>query len=287
MSETSAYIVTANAQNFQETVLTPSIQVPVLVDFWAAWCAPCQALMPVLTKLADAYAGQFILAKVNSDEEQALAQHYNVRGIPALKLFRHGEVVEETTGVQSETALRQLIDRHRARPADKLRLQAQALYSQGNAAGALALLEQAYAEDDMYLPVIIDWVILLMETQQCDQAEAILQKLPANLAAAAEINLIKARLAFAKTAQAAPSISELERKLAEQPDDHASRYQLSAQQVMLEHYEAALENLLTLMQRNRAYADDAGRRGLLAVFELLGNDPLVSQYRAKMARLLY
>jgi putative thioredoxin len=129
----SESIVIADAQNFTVQVIEKSEKVPVLVDFWAEWCAPCKMLLPILNKLVEEYQGQFILAKVNSDEQQELAAQYGIRSIPALKLFRHGKVVEEMTGVQSESVLREMIDRHRDRPADKLREQASAAHLAGAA----------------------------------------------------------------------------------------------------------------------------------------------------------
>jgi len=106
----SPYIIIVTAQNFTTEVIEKSRQVPVLVDFWAAWCAPCKMILPVLTKLANEYQGKFILAKVNTDEEQQLASQYGIRSIPTLKLFRHGQVVEDIMGAQSESVLRDMID---------------------------------------------------------------------------------------------------------------------------------------------------------------------------------
>ncbi|EDN70013.1 Thioredoxin [Beggiatoa sp. PS] len=94
----SPYIITVTAQNFASEVIEKSNQVPVLVDFWAEWCAPCKILMPILTQLVEKYQGQFILAKLNIDEQKELATQYGIRSVPTLKLFRHGQAVEEMMG---------------------------------------------------------------------------------------------------------------------------------------------------------------------------------------------
>ncbi len=111
-----SYIIYANLENFSTEVVEKSKQVPVLVDFTADWCAPCRILMPILNNLAEEYQGQFILAKVDTDEEQKLAGQHGVRGFPTLKLYRHGKIVDEAQGMQPETMLRKMIEQHTGTP---------------------------------------------------------------------------------------------------------------------------------------------------------------------------
>lgn len=284
----SPYIVTANADNFTTQVIDKSNQVPVLVDFWADWCAPCKMLMPILSKLADEYQGQFILAKVDTDEQQELAIQYQIRGIPALKLFRHGTVVEETTGVQSESVLREMIDRHRERPADKLRLQAMAVHRAGDSGKAITLLEQAREMEPTYHQVALDLAQVMMDNQRFEEAEQLLQGLPLAVQGEKSVSELMAQLKFSSIAAKAPPNETLEQTLAADPNDLMAHYQLSARKVLEGDHETALDHLLELMRRDRKFEDDAGRKGLLAVFALLGNQgSLVNRYRGKMASFLH
>lgn len=284
----SPYIVTVTVENFAQEVIERSSQVPVLVDFWAQWCNPCKMLLPVLTKLAEEYQGKFILAKVNTDEQQQLATQYGIRSIPTLKLFRRGRVVDEIAGVQSETALRAMIDKYRDRPADKLRLQAEAYKFSGDTEQAIEILKEAIELEPSYYEIHLDLAKLLLETQQVEAAELLLKELPVNIQTEARVQVLYNLSTFARIAQNAPDLEQLQQQLATTPTDHHARYQLAALQVLHENYTAALDNFLELMQRDRKFNDDAGRKGLLAVFNLLNNQgDLVSRYRSKMARLLY
>lgn len=284
----SLYIVIADAQNFATEVLERSYQVPVLVDFWADWCAPCKMLMPILSKLADEYQGQFILAKVNSDEQQQLASQYGIRNLPTLKLFRYGKVVDEMMGVQPETVLREMIDRHRERPADKLRQQATAIHQAGDSVQAIALLEQAREMEPSYHVIQLDLAKIMIDTQRFEEAQQLLHELPANVQTDVEVNKLMAHLTFSLIATKAPSLKTLESQLAENPNDMMAHYQLSATKVLEGAYEVAMEHLLEIMRRDRKFEDDAGRKGLLTVFTLLDNQgSLVNRYRGKMSALLY
>jgi putative thioredoxin len=284
----SPYIVIVDAQNFATEVLEKSNQVPVLVDFWAEWCAPCKMLMPILTKLVEEYQGQFILAKLNTDEQQQLATQYDIRSIPTLKLFRHGQMVEETMGAQSETVLREMIDRHRDRPADKLRLQATTAHLAGDSTLAITLLKQAQEMEPTYHQVQLDLAKILIDEKKFEEAEKLLKALPINLQAEPEVKELMAFFTFSSVAAKAPSLETLESTIANTPNDLMARYQLSAHKVLEGDHEAAIEHLLELMRRDRRFEEDAARKGLLAIFTLLGNEgPVVNRYRSKMLSLLH
>lgn len=284
----SKYVVNVTTQDFQTKVIDNSMQVPVLVDFWAKWCDPCQSLMPTLLALAEAYNGQFILAKINIDEQPQLAQHFAVRSVPTLKLFRHGQAVEEVMGAQPESVLRALIDKYRERPSDKIRLRAASAINSGDYAQAIELLTQAIGIDPDYHELYFDLINALMESKQWTQAEQLFAQLPINIQTQAEAQILQAKLYLAQQLDNNTNLTELRQKLAQQPEQLGILQQLAYAEAVEGEYEAAMENFLTIMKRERSSGTDKGQKGLLAIFQILGTQhPLVKRYRSKMSALLY
>ncbi len=284
----SAHVVAVTTANFQSIVIQGSYERPVLVDFWADWCAPCRMLMPILAKLADEYQGRFLLAKVNTDEEQALAFQFGIRSLPTVQLFRNGQVVDQFMGALPEGQVRAFLDNHLPRASDGLLEHAQAAIAAGDLAGARSFLERVRREDPGHkrLPIVeAQW---LAASGEIDQALATINHLSIELADDPEVAALRGRLNFAQAVKQAPAESELTARLASNPRDSEARYQLAAYLVLRGDYEGALEHLLELIRRDRAYGDDAGRKGMIAIFDLLGSGhELVTRYRAKMMSALY
>lgn len=286
MSE-SPYSYEVTKANFNELVVEKSHETPVLVDFWAGWCAPCRTLMPMLAKLADEYQGQFLLAKVNTDEEQELAVANGIRSLPTVRLYKFGKPVDEFMGVQPEAAVRELIERHLVRESDLTFADARAALDAGDSAKAVALLEKVLAEDEHNKDARLALANIYMEQRQYDKVEQLLATLRIDLAEDPEVHELRARLKFAEIAQDAPPAEALESTLASEPQNHEARYQLGALKVLSGDYEGALEQFMEIMRRDRGFREDGARKAMLAVFDLLGGSgPLVNRYRAKMASVL-
>lgn len=290
----SPFISEVTHADFASEVLEKSRQLPVLVDFWAAWCGPCQMLMPVLARIADDYGGRFHLAKVNTDAERELATQYGIRSLPTVKLFRNGAVVDEFLGVQPESVIRQLIDRHLPRPADAMIERALAAAQRGQTDEALQQLRAAVAADPSYdRPRIALARVLLALPPTGDiaarlaESETLLDGLPPAKRMDAEVTRLRARLTFLRIVENAPPLPDLERTIAANPGNHEARYQLSAHKALAGDYEPAMEHLLEMVRRDRRYGDDAGRKALVGLFTLLGNNnPLVAKYRGLLSRAL-
>ena len=284
----SPYIVTLTAANFDSVVIDGSFDRPVLVDFWADWCAPCRMLMPILAKLVEEYGGKFILAKLNTEEEQALAAQFGIRSLPTVQLFKEGRPVDQFMGALPEAQIREFLDRHIARASDGLLAQAQGLIAAGDLDRARGLIQRARKEDPANPRTSLVEVQLTAAQGDVAEAQAQLERLPIELAHDPEVVALRGQLQFAAALAGAPESSILHARLEADPKDSEARYQLAAQRVAAGDYEAALGLLLELMKRDRAYGDDAGRKGMLAVYDLLGGaGDLVTQYRARMMNALY
>jgi putative thioredoxin len=280
--------VIATRENFASAVLDASSAAPVLVDFWAPWCGPCRALTPMLDRIAADYGGRFVLATVNTDEQQELASHFGIRSIPTVMLFRDGQPVDQFVGVQPEQTIRQMLDRHlpdtSAGPVEKAR----ELQRRGDGSGAVTMLEQALAEKPESAELLAELATLQLERGRQTEAEALVERLGAVAPEHESLKALLARVEFAGVVSAQPDATALRETLQRDPGDSAARHALAAHHAVAGDYATALAEWLELMRRDRKFGDDVGRRSLLKVFDVLGADhELVGAYRRRMAALLH
>ncbi len=282
---TPAFHFDVSLQDFEARVLQPSLEIPVLVDFWAEWCGPCQTLKPMLEKLAEEYQGRFLLAKVNADTNPELSQYFGVRSIPTVVMLVGGQPQDGFTGALPESELRAFIDRFAPPPAADLRAEAAALAQTGDWNGALQILIQATQENPNDEGARLDAVEALLELERKEEAEQLL-----GLEYSAEADRaqsLKARLALAANAV---DTAPLQAKVDANPDDHAARLELAKALAGNGQYEAAMEAALEVVRRDRFFDSGAGRRVLLEFFEALGGnehyDDLVRKYRRTLSATL-
>lgn len=283
----SPLIINVSGADFANQVLNKSNSVPVVADFWAAWCAPCRALTPLLTKLAGDYAGKFVLAKIDADAERALAAEQGIRSLPTVKIYRLGKVVDGFVGAQPQTVIESILNRHIARPSDRLLQQARAMHAAGRTEAALAALRDAMADDPANDQLNIELARLLLDGARLDEAERALGAVSVGRLGDAEVLALQTRLGLARIALGGPPVSELEQLLASDPENNEARYQLSAHQALAGEYEPAMAHLLTIVKRDRRFRDDAARKALVNLFKLLEpENALVKKYRAELYRVL-
>jgi len=282
----SQFSFDVSIEEFEAKVIQPSMQVPVVIDFWAPWCGPCQTLKPMLEKLAEEYAGRFLLAKVNSDENPELSQHFGVRSIPSVKVLFQGQLVDEFNGALPEGQIRAFLDRFALPDAGgNLREEAAALVAAGQLDEALAKLSEASHAKPGDEGIRLDAIEVLMQLGRNDEAG---QLLAADYTQAADrANALRARLALAA---GAADTAGLEAKLATNPDDHATRLELARAYAGQNRFREALDNALEVVIRDRFFDEGAGRKALLQIFEALAgseqHDDLVREFRRKLSAAL-
>jgi len=287
MSETpKAYIFDIDESNFNQGVVENSHKLPVLVDFWADWCEPCKTLIPILHKLAEELAGQFILAKINADQQQNLTQQNGVQSLPTVKLIVNGGVVDEFTGAQTEAHIRAMLEPYLVRESDKLMAEAVAQYEQGNVDAAITLMKEAAESDQSNIRVQVMAMRVLLENNLKQEAAIIFGRLSVEAQQDPDVIAIKSQLDMIEQSSGFDT-DALQTRIASDENDLEAREELSAALVSQANFEAALEQLFEIMKRDRSYNDDAGRKGLLSLFDVLGSsNPLVAQYRRRIASLL-
>ncbi|HNQ56102.1 MAG: co-chaperone YbbN [Rhodocyclaceae bacterium] len=281
------HAIDVTESNFLQEVIEASHRFPVLVDFWAPWCGPCRSLGPILERLAAEYQGRFRLAKVNSDENQALAAQFGVRGIPNVKAVVDGQIVNEFTGALPESAVREFIDALLPSPAEPLRQEALAARARGEGDATRKLLLQAIHLDPRHEPARLDLIDVLLDAGDFAEAQRLLDEVAENAKDRGRIDSLAARLALARGAAGGADEAALRARLAADAADLAARLALANLLALKQDYRAALEELLEIVRRDRAFEDDIGRKTMLQIFSLLGGDSdLVREYRGRLSTAL-
>lgn len=263
--------------NFETEVIAASQTVPVLVDFWAPWCGPCKTLGPVLEKVEAAYAGRFKLVKVNTEEEQQLAQAFGIRSIPTCVLMVQGQPLDGFMGALPEGQIKAFLDKHLPSE-DALQAQAHAEEAQqlaqaGDTQSAQARLADALAHDPGNDDLRFDYVKLLIGNGQLGEAAAALApalaQIPLQLRFEALAQWLNALEFVATDARGHWPLDEFEQRIAANKRDFDTRFAKSRLLIAQGDWEAAMEELLEIIMRDKKWADEAPRKTYVALLELL------------------
>ncbi len=273
--------------DFEQQVIERSHEVPVIVDFWAPWCGPCQMLKPILEKLAEEYGGRFLLAKVNSDENPRLASRFGVRGIPSVKAVVEGRIVDEFSGALPESEVRVFIERLLPSAAEKLRRQAGEQRGDGDAERARELLEEALAMEPENDRIRLDLARVYLDLDRPEAAREQIEALSPAARVDEEAKELESRLQLAEQSRDLPEEAELRRRIISDPNDLEARLQLANRYAVEHRYAEAMEQLLEIIRRDRGFKEDIGRKQMLALFNVVDNPDLVREYRRRLANVLH
>jgi putative thioredoxin len=273
-------------EDFEREVLKRSEETPVVVDFWAPWCAPCRTLGPLLERLADEHGGDFVLARVDVDAAPLLAQRLGVRSIPSVFGFRDGEIAATFVGAQPEPALRAFLAKLLPTEAERSARKAAELAAAGDFAAAESALRAALEDEPRNGRALLALARLLAQRDEIDQALALVERVVPVGRFAAEKDHLAAELRMRRDGGA--DLAALRANVEADPDALAPRLELGRALGAQGRHEEALAVLLELVKRDPHFENDAARRAMLDLFELLGPDhPLTQRFRGELARSLY
>ncbi|KAB1491438.1 co-chaperone YbbN [Cronobacter sakazakii] len=268
-------------------ILEQSMTVPVLFYFWSDRSQHCQQLTPMLEKLANQYQGQFILAKVDCDNEQAIAAQFGLRAIPTVYLFSQGQPVDGFQGPQPEEAIRALLDKVLPREEELKAQEAMALMQEGKHLEALPLLKEAWQMSNQASEIGLLLAQAQIALNRSEDAEAVLKTIPLQDQDTRYQGLV-AQIDLLKQAADTPEIQQLQQQVEQHPDDAQLASQLALQLHQVGRNEEALELLFDHLKKDLNAADGQARKMLQEILAALGTgDALASKYRRQLYSLLY
>ncbi len=286
----------SDTANFGRDVIEASMTAPVIVDFWAPWCEPCKQLGPMLEKAVMAARGSVRMVKVDIDQNQALAGQLQIQSIPAVFAFFQGQPIDGFVGAKSESQVKAFIERLVKQagadlgpsPVDQAMEKAKAAIEAEQYGAASALYGQILQHEPENEEALAGLVRCHLSSGDTAGAREMLESVPEALRAKPALVSAAAALELAESAEKAGPLTDLKARVEANPDDHQGRFDLAVALNGAGEREAAASALLEIIQRNRAWNEEAARKELVKFFEAWGQtDPLTVDTRRRLSSLLF
>ncbi|MGM0555201.1 MAG: tetratricopeptide repeat protein [Myxococcota bacterium] len=282
----SPHIIDVDSATFESDVVEKSREVPVVVDFWAPWCGPCRTLGPTLEALADEAGGDWILAKVNVDDNQQLAQQFNVRGIPAVKAFVDGAVADEFTGAKPRNAVELWLENFMPSKADADIKEGREAEAAGDEARAAEAYRRALEDDPNHTEALVGLSRIEFARGDREAAAELLERVLPGTEGQDTADFQRAW--FQVEAADLPDVEELEERVDSDGSNLTARWELAVKLAADQQYDEALEQLLQIVIRDRDFREDIGRETMVRIFHVLGpQSDRTRQWQKKLGRAMY
>jgi len=290
-SRSGDLIKDSDMASFVADVIEQSKTIPVIVDFWAPWCEPCKQLTPTLEKLVTQNGGIVKLVKVNVDENQQLAAQLQVQSVPTVFGFKHGQPIDAFAGAQPESQIKAFIKRltgDAKAPIEEALEQAKALLDEGDAEQASALYAQILSQEQDSGPAIAGLIRCHLASDEADHAKSLIEGLDDAARNDPDVQAAISAVELAEAGAAGGNVEEFRIRLMENENDHQARFDLALGLYGAGDAEAALEELIDIIRRDRSWNDEAARKQMLKIFEALGaDDPVTVAARKALSTILF
>lgn len=280
------FVIDVTDDTFEQEVITRSHQLPVVVDFWAAWCGPCRLLGPVIEDAVSRFGGKIVLAKLDTDANPNVGQRFGIQSIPAVKAFRNGSVVGGFVGYRAEKDVDTFLRSLSPTEADELCSRGLSAAESGNFSRSIELFREALAKEPRHAQALLGLGRSFAATGSLVEAERTLLRVPVDTPEELEASRLIAGFKLKQQSSDVLTEEQARAAIANNGNDYAARFALGTRLAARQHHEEAFEHFLVALQSPDIR--EKARESMVRMFEVMGpQDPRVRDMRTRMARALY